>query len=167
MVRQVRRFCIVFVVLLTTAAAICGSVSAATYNAYDGNISSSQLTYFRDILPAIKLGDNYVVCRTDQYQYIMITGDLDYSNGVFTLNGDGTVYQLDNSSSNYNSYYTYSHTNLADISLSVGSKIVYSDIGGYPQLEERGQKYEVLQTILIAIACVCFVIRCIFYPRKR
>lgn len=167
MVRQVRRVAAFLLALLITAGATCAAVSAATYDTYDGNISSTQLTYFRDILANLKLSDNYVCFRDDQNVYVMVVGDLEYTNGVFSLNDDGRLYKLDNSGSNYNSYYTYSYTTINDFTLETGNKIVYSDIGNYPQLEERGQKYEILQTILISIACVCFIVRNIFYYRKR
>lgn len=167
MVRQVKKICVFMLVLLITAGAICTAVSAATYTTYDGNISSTQLTYFRDILPGIKLTDNYVCFRAEQNVYHMVVGDLEYSNGVFTLNDSGRIYTVDNNGSNYSSYYTYSNATINDFKLNVENKIVYSDIGNYPQLEERGQKYESLSLILLSIACVCFVIRSIFYYRKR
>lgn len=154
------------VVVLITAAAFCGSVSAATYNAYDGNISTTQLTYFKDLLPNLNLKDNYVVCRTEQNQYVMVVGDLEYSNGVFTLDGSGGVYTI-NSNSNYNSYYTYDYTTIDNLTLNASDKIVYSDIGNYPQLEERGSHYEILQTILIVTVCLCVVIRGIFFASQR
>lgn len=164
MVRKIKRFSLLLVALLITAAAFCGSVSAASYDTYEGSISSSQITYFRDILPSTSILDNYVVFRDGQYSYQMVVGDLSYSNGVFTLNDTGRIYTI-NTNSSYNSYYTYSNTDIDSFTLNTNDRIVYSDLGNYPQLEERGQRYEVLQTVLISIACVSFIIRNIFYRR--
>lgn len=166
MVRQVKNFLAVTLVLLITAAAFCGSVSAASYEVYEGNLSSTQLTYFRDILPSTSILDNYVVFRDGQYSYSMVVGKLTYSNGVFTLDEPGRIYTI-NSNSSYNSYYTYDNTTLDSLTLNTSNKLVYSDLGGFPQLEERGQRYEILTTILIVICCVCFIVRNIFYYRKR
>ena len=166
MVRQVRKFITVLVAGMITAAALCGSVSAATYETYEGNISSTQLTYFRDILPGTSILDNYVVFRDGQYSYQMVVGELDYSNGVFTLNEPGRIYTI-NTNSSYNSYYTYSNTTIDSFTLNVDNSIVYSDLGEFPQLEERGQRYEILQTVLIVICCVCVIVRSIFFFRKR
>lgn len=167
MVLKVRKILFVVCALLITAGATCTAVSAANYTTYDGNISTTQLTYFRDILPHISITDNYVVARTDQNQYIMCVGKLDYNNGVFTLNEPGRIYILDTNGTNYNNYYTYSNDTIEDFKLTVGNKLIYSDLGEFPQLEERGQRYEIIQTVIISTVCVCAVVRSIFYFRKR
>lgn len=167
MVWQVKKIITILVAGLITAAAFCGSVSAATYNTYEGNISSTQLTYFRDILSGTSILDNYVCFRDGQYSYQMVVGKLTFNNGVFTLDEPGRIYTLDTNGSSYNNYYTYSNATLNDLTLNTSNRIVYSDLGDYPQLEERGQRYEILQTILIVICCVCFIVRNIFYYRKR
>lgn len=167
MVRQVKRFIILFVAGLITVAALCGSVSAATYDTYEGNISTTQLTYFRDILGGESILDNYVCFRDDQNSYRMVVGKLEYNNGVFSLKEKGKIYTVNTSGSNYNNYYTYNYANLDSLTLRTNNRIVYSDIGNFPQLEERGQRYELLQTIIIVIVCVCIIIRSIFNAVKR
>lgn len=163
MVRKVIVYMSVLLILLT---ATCGAVSAATYSPYEGNISTTYLTYFEDILPKLKLTDHYVFLRSAQYEYSMIVGDIDYGNGVFSSSSPCTVYSMSTSNS-YNSYYTYSVSTVDTFSLNPSNILVYSDLGDFPELEGRGNKYEILQTILIVTLMLCFVLRSIFFYRKR
>ena len=166
MVRQVKKFVMCLVVGLILITAFCGTVSATTYEVYEGNLSATQITYFRDILGGQSILDNYVVFRDGQYSYKMVVGDIVYNNNTFTATETCKVYSI-NTSSGYNSYYTYNQETIDNLVLTTSNKIVYSDLGNYPQLEERGQKYEILQTIILCIAGCCYIIRNIFYHRKR
>lgn len=166
MVRQVKKYMLVLAAVLIFITASCGTISAAAYSVYEGNLSSSQLQYFRDILPSTNLLHNYVVFRNGQYEYIMIVGDLELNNNTFTLNDSGKIYTI-NTSSGYNSVYTYNASMIDSFTLSTNDYIVYSDLGDFPQLEDRGQKYEILTTIILCIAGCCYIIRNIFYHRKR
>ena len=165
MVWKVRLTAIIIAAMMLLGAT-CAHASAATYEAYEGNPSNTYLEYFRDIIPGIRLGDHYVAFRSGQYQYTMLVGDISYSGGQFSSTGDITVYTLETTNS-YNGYYSYSVGQVDSISFSPGDKIIYSDLGQYPQLEERGAKYEILTTILIVAICVGYVVRCIFYRRPR
>lgn len=165
MVWKVRTTAILLAVLMMLGA-MCTAASAATYDVYEGNPSNTQLQYFRDIIPGIGLGEHYVAFRSGQYTYDMLVGDISYDNGIFSSADSCTVYHLETSNS-YNGYYVYSVSTIDSISLNPEDKIIYSDLGHFPQLEERGAKYEILTTILIATCCVVFVVRNIFYYRKR
>lgn len=139
---------------------------AYSHDVYDsGAISSTYLTYYRDILSGIPFNDNYVAFRDGQYSYIMVVGDLECNNNVITLNGEGTAYRFTTTTNNYNSQYRYYVEDISTFSVDTNNYIVYSDVGEYPQLMERGAKYEVLTTIVIIITCLCVVISRIF--RKR
>ena len=166
MVRQVKKYMFVLLAALILITATCGTVSAATYDTYEGNISTTQLTYFRDILSGQNILDNYVVFRDDQYNYKMVVGDIVYNNYLFTSDSDCKVYTIE-TSGNYNSYYTYTITNIDSLVLDTGQRIVYSDLGDYPQLEERGAKFEILTAIILCVGGCCYIIRNIFYNRKR
>lgn len=166
MVRQVKKICMFLVAVLILITAICGTVSAATYDVYEGNLSSTQLTYFRDILGNQSIMDNYVVFRDGQYTYKMVVGDIVYNNNMFTSDKECKVYSID-TGSGYNSYYTYNTTTIDSFVLNTNSRIVYSDLAYFPQLESRGDRYEILTTIILCIAGCCYIIRNIFYNRRR
>lgn len=158
---------IVYVAMLPLLlTAFGGAVSAATYTPYEGNISTSYLTYFEDLLPKIKLGDHYVLLRSSQYDYSMIVGDITHDNGVFSSATPCTVYTL-SSTSGYNSYNSYTVTTVNDFQLVSNDILIYSDLGNFPELETRGNKYEVINTMLICIFMLGVFIRGIFFYRKR
>lgn len=163
---MVRKITVYFVALLILLTATCGAVSAATYEPYEGNISTSYLTYFEDILPKIKLTDHYVFFRSGQYDYSMIVGDIEYVNGVFSADNSCTVYSMSTNNS-YNSYFSYNVSSIDSLTLRPSNILVYSDLGDFPELEGRGNKYEIIQTILLCVLMLAFVIRSIFFTRKR
>lgn len=166
MVRSLKKFGISMVVCAILISAICGTVSATTYEVYEGNLSSTQLNYFRDNLANVPILDNYVVFRDGQYSYKMVVGDISYSNKQFTSSDTCKVYSID-TGSGYNSYYSYNVSTIDNLTLNTNSYIVYSDLGDFPQLEERGGRYEVIQTIIISIIGLCMLIRGLLYTRKR
>lgn len=162
MVRQVK----ILLVALALLVATCNGAHAATYTVYDGNPSNTYIQYFKDTLTKIPLGDHYVAFRSGQYSYTMVVGDIAFNNGVFSSTDTCAVFTIESDNS-YNGYYSYSQSDIANFQLNAGDKILYSDLGHYPDLEERGQKYEILTTILIVVVCVGYVVRCIFYHRPR
>ena len=138
MVRKITCICIALLVL---CCGLTATVQAANYTAYDGNISSTYTTYFRDILANAPLTDNYVYFRDSQNGYTMVVGKLDYVNGSFVLLEKGTIYHIDSNGSNYNNYYSYTVDDIEIFNLITDGKIVYSDLGNFPQLEERSAIY--------------------------
>lgn len=126
---------------------------------YDGNISTSNLTYFRDIVAGLGINDNYVLWRSGQYTYTMVAGDLEFD-GVFEMS-KGREYVL-NTNTGYNSYYTYEVHNITDFSLDPENALVYSNIGNYPHLEERGVQYEFATLLCVIIISICILVNNIF-----
>lgn len=165
MVRQVGK--IVCMVALISAL-LCAPVRAATHSIYDsGNLSTTYVTYFEDIVSGIGFNENYVAFRSDQYTYILIVGELEYNNGSITLVGDTAKeykYYAE-ITSGYNSQYRYSVDTLNDFSLDTGNYIIYSDVGDYPQLIERGAKIESITAIILCIFIVMYIVRNIFRHR--
>ena len=162
MVRQIKKIVLLCVIAVS---AICTTAHAATHSVYEeGNLSSTYVTYFRDTISGMSFKDNYVAFRSGQYTYTMVVGDLDFNNGTFTLNENGKEYVY-STSSGYNSRYTYEVNEISNFSLSVGDNIIYSDLGDYPQLEERGAKYEILSSVLLCVMCISVVINRIFFKR--
>ena len=156
--------------LLCTFALIFGlSVSAqgATHDAYqDGSLSTTYVTYFKDILSGVPFGDNYVAFRSGQYSYTMVTGDLSYedSSKSFVLSGEGRIFNF-TTSSGYNASYNYDTDTISNFSLNAGDAVIYSDLGHYPELIERGAKYEMLSAVLLVFALLCLVVGRIFSRR--
>lgn len=139
---------------------------AANYTVYDnGTLSTTYTTYFRDILSGTSINQNYVAFRSGQYSYTMIVGDLNYNNGNFSCDGVSKVYEFSTTSQNYNSNYKYEVSEIDSLSLKVTDEIIYSDMGEYPQLIERGDKYETLTAVIICVALLCIVINRIFNKR--
>lgn len=147
----------------------CGTVAqAASYTAYDGNLNNTYVTYFRDILAGVPVTDNYVVFRSNQYDYIMVTGDIVYNNGLFTSDTVCQIFTITQVNSGIQgNYYSYESREIETFVLDAEDKIVYSDLGSYPQLEERGAKYEILTTVLIVAICVGYVCKSVFHYRPR
>lgn len=150
--------------LLALALILAVPVSASAADVYtEGNISSTYTTYYRDIVATLSPFDDYVFYRSGQYSYALVVGDLDYNGYSFVSNDSVTLYQMvTNSGTGYNSTIDYSTQTLGTFSLSPGSVLVYSNLGGYPQLTDRGDFYA-LSTLLLMLVVVClYLIRSLF-----
>lgn len=142
--------------------ALCAPVVGATHSVYtEGNISTTYVQYFKDILSGANIKDNYVAFRSGQYEYTMVVGDLEYSNGTISLNETGTEYTF-TQSGNYNAQYKYNTNEITNFSVSVGDSIIYSDVGQFPHLIERGVHIETLTLVLFSAMCVFVIIDRIF-----
>ena len=152
--------------LLVLIFGLAVTAQATSYTAYDGTMSSTYVTYFKDIISGMSFKDNYVAFRSSQYDYVMVTGDIEYneSKNTFTLNGDGDEY-IFTTSSGYNSDNSYSHNSITHFVLNAGNEMVYSDLGNFPQLMDRGAKYEMLTTLLLSIFLLGSVIMRFFHSR--
>lgn len=167
MVRQITSKILSIVIVAVVLMLPLGSIALATdYTAYDGNISSTYTQYFKDIIADVPITDNYVYFRSGQYTYDLVIGDIEFNDGVFVLLGEGKQYTITNNSNNYSSYYVYNVQDINHFTLIPDDKFVYSDLGDYPQLEGRSEKFEILQTITIVVACLYVVIRSIFNSSK-
>ncbi len=164
MVRKISAILIALIVLIgcTATTGLC-----ANYNAYtNGSISSTYITYFKDIVSGQSINSDYVAFRSSQYEYILAVGNIDYD-GTFNGNGAIKIYTFDTESSNYNQNLRYTITSDSNFSLSRGETVVYSNLGDYPQLIERGSHYEVITAVLVGVCMLSCVIGRIFYYRKR
>lgn len=160
MVRKVSGLLLVLVLI------VAFSSTAQAYTIYDGSPSNTYITYFRDILSGEDFNSNYVAFRSGQNEYIMLVGELELNGDNVSLKGNGKEYKfytLDSGS--YNSNYRYSVKEVSSGSVNVGDYIVYSDLGGFPELIERGDKYEGLTVLLITTGLLCIVINRIFFKR--
>lgn len=138
---------------------------ASTYSPYnDGNIGTTQLQYFRDIVSNIGINDSYVASRTDRYKYQLFVGDIKYSNGQFLSNQQGsviTVYTINTDTNSFGTY-TYSVSTDNNFTFNASNYLVYSNLGDYPQLEERSVIYEFSTFFIIAVVALCALLRPLF-----
>lgn len=128
-----------------------------------GNISNTYTTIFRDIVNGLDINEHYVFYRSGDYEYKMIVGDIKYENNVFTST-ECEEYTLSYTQSGYgsSSIYTYRVNTLMNFTLSPLTYLVYSDLGKYPTLHERGSLYEIAFVFLVVIIGLCVLIRSIF-----
>lgn len=151
--------------LLCLVMAMPLQAQASTYSPYtDGNIGSNQLQYFRDIVSNLGINESYVAARTDRYKYQLFVGDIKYSNGNFLGNQQGsviTVYTINTDTSTYGTY-TYSVSNDNNFTFNASNYLVYSNLGDYPQLEERSVLYEFSTLFIISVVSICALLRSVF-----
>lgn len=153
--------------LIFCIALLCASgtvAQAETFTAYDGNPSNTYITYFRDVVSGIGFNDHYVALRSGQYEYILAVGDIVYGNEVFTSDTTVGLYTI-SLNSGYNSTTNYSYSEIDSLYVSTNDQIIYSDLGHFPQLIERGAKYETFTAVLLCTALLCVVVGRFF--RKR
>lgn len=149
------------VLLLAVISAVPISASAATI--YEGNISSSYTTIFKDVAnKEVSFNEDYVFFRSGQYEYSLVIGDLTFENGNFSSNGDVRIYLIDTESNSYNSSYVYSVSTESSFNLTVSNQLIYSNLGHYPDLIERSSYYEVATLILLLSAVCLYLLRSIF-----
>lgn len=150
----------IIILLLALCALAAVPLSASAAEVYDGTISTTYITIFRDIVSNVELGDQYVFYRSGQYEYTMIAGDITYDGTTFAAD-EATSYVL-TTSSNYNSTYEYSVGSVSSWTLSPGTALVYSSLGDYPSLIERGDYYALATLFLLCIALCMSLIRPMF-----
>lgn len=136
-------------------------INAYAYDIYDsGNISTTYIEIFEDVLNSVPVSSDYVFFRSGQYTYTMVVGDFEYNNKVFS--GEKyTEYTLTTSSSGYTQ--NTHHYNVAEgqnLNLNASNYLIYSNLGNYPTLIERGSSYDF--TLLYAF--VIFGLACCVRP---
>lgn len=155
--RKVRALC-ALVCVLCCLAAVPLAASAATV--YEGNISTTYITIFRDVASKLPIGTDYVFFRSGQYEYLLVAGNLTWSGSMFT-GSDVTQYIL-TFDGNYNSTYEFGTVALDTFSLAPGSTLVYSNLGDFPDLYERNDYNETAAVFALALMCASNLLRPIF-----
>lgn len=155
--RKVRVLCALACVLCCLAAL---PLAASAASIYEGNISTTYITIFRDIAAKLPMGTDYVFFRSGQYEYLLVAGDLTWSGSMFT-GSNVTQYILTNNS-NYNSTYEFGTVSLDSFSLATGSALVYSNLGDFPDLYERTDYIETAAAFALALMCASNLLRPVF-----
>lgn len=102
-------------------------ITYGAYESYDGSISTTYTTYFSGFACKREYGSNYVLFRSDNYNYVYVEGDLSADDGQ--VEGSGNVYTL---STYRNCVLSCVYDDNISIDTSVG--MIYSDLSGYPSL---------------------------------
>lgn len=139
------------------------TVTANAQSVYEGTISSTYTTIAEQI--NISVADDYVFFRSGQYAYVLVTGDFEYSAGNFTLSGSGKVYtitQVTNSGYGSSSYYSYSVSDVTSYTVETNGMLVYSNLGGYPTLNNSSDVYSFACLIVVTVFGLCSFIRPLF-----
>lgn len=132
----------------------------ATYNPSSAYwLGTSNVGIFQGFLSKIPLDSHYVYWRDSQYVYKFAYGDLLYNNQSFVGNGRVTVLTY-SSYSGTGSYPYWSVSQDSSFRLNVGSSLVYSDLGPYPELSLERQviRHEAVQTVFLVSCAIFFLV---------
>lgn len=153
-----KRLIVILAALAILSAVPITASAAEVYT--EGNISTTYVTYFQDILSKVSPLDDYVFFRSGQNEYTMVVGNLVFENGTISTNERCRVYQIYTTSQSYQSYYHFVSNNYAEYSVSVGSALIYSNLGDFPDLNERGDYLETaILVIMLVIVCMYLLAR--------
>lgn len=133
---------------------------------YDGSISTTYTTYFRGVVEKLPPASNYVLFRSDQYNYRFIYSDsMTYENGRFAADSAQYVnYYV----GNYNSRSQVTSGVEGAFSLSPNGYPVYSDLSElYPVLSEGVKNYEFKTLLFCVVLFLLFtIVRSFFSPGR-
>lgn len=137
---------------------LCLTLSCAFGASYSPYTESTPSTGYVDWLKGVMANRDgeYVIWRDSQYVYRIAYGDLVFDDSNYSFAGDVDLVTLQLSQGyNTNSSLSFSHDSSFVLSNSARG-IVFSSLGGYPDIcNEGGKRYEI-QALLFAIA-VLFV----------
>ena len=148
------------------------SLELAALNAVvsDYNLGTTNLAIFEGVAEKVPFGQHYVYWRDSEYRYCLAVGPLTVSGSTFSSAEPVTVYTYERHYSSGDSYYTWSVSTDVSFSLSCGSRLVYSDIGGYPAISGREVNKYGAVTAYCAVGVVLFALfdrlRCSCFGRK-
>lgn len=131
---------------------------------YDNVIPNDIVDVFRDIIADQSILSDYVACCTKEGEYSLFIGNIGYKNSKFSSDEKIKLISL---KSDENNKLVYSSQIVSGLSLFTEGKVIYSNLGDFPNLIRRGEVYEILQTILIVIIGCCILISRIFGASKR
>ena len=133
-------------------------VAALSAAVSDYNLGTTNLAIFEGVVEKVPFGHHYVYWRDSEYRYCLAVGPLTVSGTTFTSAEPVTVYTYERHYTSGDSYYTWSVSTDVSFSLSCGSRLVYSDIGGYPAISGREvNKYDAV-TAYCAVGVVLFAL---------
>lgn len=164
MVWKIKRFLydIRFILLLLISILALSKKVFADSVYSEGNLSNTYVTYFSDVLNGLSPNVDYVIYRSGQYDYSMAVGKFEFDNNIFSSVDTVTIYKISTNNSSFNSYYQYSVTDRNNFSLSCNNSLVYSNLGNYPDVIERGSYFEEVIVLLLSIILLFTIVWKIF-----
>ena len=138
-------------------------VAALSAAVSDYNLGTTNLTIFEGVVEKVPFGQHYVYWRDREYRYCLAVGPLTVSGSTFSSSEPVTVYTYERHYSSGDSYYTWSVSTDASFTLSCGSRLVYSDIGGYPAITGR----EVIKYDAVMSYCAVGIVLFALFDRLR
>lgn len=126
----------------------------------DGMLNSSYVPYFRDLVSKLPMNEDYVLFRSGAYEYKLVSGELEYDGGFF-YGSDVKSFII--SFPNENSLDAiFISEDIETWDLITSGRLVYSNLGDYPELIERGSHYEAATLILLIVGFIAYFMRSIF-----
>ena len=136
------------------------SLEVAALNAVvsDYNLGTTNLTIFEGVVEKVPFGHHYVYWRDSEYRYCLAVGSLTVSGTTFSSAEPVTIYTYERIYSGGDSHYEWSVSTDNVFSLACGSRLVYSDIGGYPSITGKEvNKYDAV-TAYCAVGVLLFAL---------
>lgn len=124
----------------------------------DYGVGTSNTAIFSGVVSGLPLGVNYVYWREGRYEYCLAYGrDLALSGTTF---GGSDVSVVTYNTNTYDGQQaTFTSRVEPDFTLNTHSWLVWSNLGDYPRLERRYERFEGLTCLMLCIASV-FSILC-------
>lgn len=112
-------------------------------------VGTSNVSIFAGIVGKLPLDHHYVYYREGQYDYVLAHSDsLVYDSGMFSADDATLVTYTTNNS--YQSQPTFTVSQDANFQLDPEDYLVWSDLGEYPDLIDRGEvQYEALCCLIL------------------
>lgn len=166
--KQIKPVCALVCALVIVAMA---TIPCAAASIYQGSISTTYSDYAKQILTKCPPFQDYVFFRSGQYEYTLVCGDLTLNGDTFTGSNVGEFVITYHQQSGYSgtSYYTVTGKTTSSFTLDTNNELVYSSLGSFPALTERGDFVETLTLLLLVIVALCMLIRPVysFVLRRR
>lgn len=146
-------------VIFLFVCAFCTTTKTYAYSVYEGTVSTTYTTYFTQILNK-EYNSDYVVFRSGQYTYTMLTGNIELNGSIFS--GSNLKEYTFTTSSSYNSYTQFSTQENQSLNMNASNYIVYSNLGDYPTLVEKGDNIQYATSIIFCVFMLIYVLQFIF-----
>lgn len=120
-------------------------------------VGTSNVSIFAGIVGKLPLDHHYVYYRDGQYDYVLVHSDsLEFDGGTFSADDATTVTYT--TSNGYQSQATFTIGTETDFRLDPEDYLVWSDLGEYPDLIDRGEvQYEALGCFILCSFAVWII----------
>lgn len=124
----------------------------------DYGVGTSNTAIFSGVVSGLPLGVNYVYWRDGRYEYCLAYGR-DLALGGTTFSGSDISIVTYNTNTYDGQQATFTSRVESNFTLNANSWLVWSNLGDYPRLERRYERFEGLTCLMLCIASV-FSILC-------